>query len=100
VLHALEVALEICLGYVACSLLCTGVLFALVSMRGRALAAKRPPREAADDILSRAHDMQASWAASTSRSRAAPRGEAERLVCHPGPPLCTDIHLSSQPTDI
>jgi hypothetical protein len=39
--HALEVALEICLGYVAFSLLCTGVFFALVSRKDRALEAER-----------------------------------------------------------
>jgi hypothetical protein len=39
--HAFEVALEICLGYVAFSLLCTAVFFALVSRKDRALEAER-----------------------------------------------------------
>jgi len=41
--HALEVALEICFGYVAFSLLCTGALFALVYGTERADEAERPP---------------------------------------------------------
>jgi hypothetical protein len=46
--HALEVALEICLGYGALSLLCTGAFFALVYRRDRALeAASRPRYQAA-----------------------------------------------------
>jgi hypothetical protein len=41
--HALVIALEICLGYVALSLLCTGALFGLIYRRERALEAERPP---------------------------------------------------------
>jgi hypothetical protein len=43
-LHTVEVALEICLGYVAISFLCSGLWFALVFRRERALEAERPPQ--------------------------------------------------------
>ncbi len=45
--HALAVAVEICLGYVAFSFFCTGIWGALVFRRDRVLEAERPLRAAA-----------------------------------------------------
>lgn len=45
--HALEVTLEICLGYVAFSFLSTGLWGALIYRKDRALQVERLPRERA-----------------------------------------------------